>query len=34
MQGTDRKLALFRLINALPPGATLSAGDRVKIVSE
>jgi predicted Zn-dependent protease len=34
MQGTDRKLSLFRLLNALPAGATLSAGDRVKLVTE
>jgi predicted Zn-dependent protease len=34
MMGTDRKLDLFRLINALPTGATLSAGQRVKIISE
>lgn len=34
MQGTDRKLSLFRLLNALPASATLSAGERVKIVTE
>ncbi|PRD43905.1 metalloprotease [Phyllobacterium phragmitis] len=34
MQGTDRKLDLFRLLNALPPGGTVSVGDRVKIISE
>ncbi len=34
MMGTDRKLDLFKLINALPAGATLSAGQRVKIISE
>lgn len=34
MQGTDRKLDLFRLLNALPSGGTVSAGDRVKIISE
>ena len=34
MAGSDRKLALFRLLNALPVGATLSAGDRVKIIAE
>lgn len=34
MYGTSRKLDLFRLINALPVGATLSAGDRVKLISE
>ena len=32
MQGVDRKLELFRVLNALPPGATVSAGDKVKIV--
>lgn len=34
MQGTDRKLALFRLLNALPPGGAVSTGDRVKIITE
>ncbi|WP_438617602.1 M48 family metalloprotease [Oryzifoliimicrobium ureilyticus] len=34
MMGTDRKLDLFRLINALPTGATVAVGDRVKIISE
>lgn len=34
MAGSDRKLALFRLLNALPVGATVSAGDRVKIIAE
>ncbi|RWX75072.1 metalloprotease [Neorhizobium lilium] len=34
MMGTDRKLDLFKLINALPAGATLSVGDKVKIISE
>jgi predicted Zn-dependent protease len=34
MMGTDRKFDLFRLINALPTGATISPGDRVKIISE
>lgn len=34
MMGTDRKLDLFKLINALPPGATPSVGDKVKIISE
>lgn len=33
MMGTDRKLDLFRLINALPTGASLSPGQRVKIIS-
>ncbi|MBB2973470.1 putative Zn-dependent protease [Mesorhizobium sp. RMAD-H1] len=34
MQGTDRKLDLFRLLNAIPPGGTISVGGRVKIISE
>lgn len=34
MRGVDRKLELFRLINSLPPGASLSAGDRVKIITD
>lgn len=34
MAGSERKLALFRLLNALPVGATLSAGDKVKIISD
>jgi predicted Zn-dependent protease len=34
MLGTDRKLELFRLLNGLPLGATVSAGDKVKIISE
>ncbi len=34
MVGTDRKLALFRLLNALPVGAPLSTGDKVKIIAE
>ena len=34
MRGVDRKLELFRLINALPAGATLSAGDKVKIITD
>ncbi|WP_149746722.1 M48 family metalloprotease [Rhizobium sp. RU35A] len=34
MMGTDRKLDLFRLINALSTGATISPGQRVKIISE
>jgi len=34
MMGTDRKLDLFKLINALPTGATISPGDRMKIISE
>ncbi|WP_425338837.1 M48 family metalloprotease [Bartonella tamiae] len=34
MQGTMDKEKLFRIINALSPTATLSAGSRVKIISE
>lgn len=34
MVGVSRKLELFRLLNALGPGATLSAGDQVKIVTD
>lgn len=34
MMGTDRKLDLFKLINALPTGAAVATGDRVKIIAE
>ncbi len=34
MVGVDRKLDLFRVLNALAPGAALSAGDKVKIVTD
>ncbi|MHC5305903.1 M48 family metalloprotease [Bartonella sp. LJL80] len=34
MQGSTASEKLFRIINALSPTATLSAGDRVKIISE
>lgn len=34
MMGTDRKLDLFKLINALPTGASVLPGDKVKIISE
>ena len=34
MVGVDRKLELFRVLNALAPGATVSAGDKVKIISD
>lgn len=34
MVGVDRKLELFRLLNDLGPGAALSVGDRVKIVTD
>jgi predicted Zn-dependent protease len=34
MMGTNRKLELFRLINALPTGATLQTGQKVKIITD
>ncbi len=34
MMGTDRKLELFRLINALGPTSTVAPGAKVKIISE
>ena len=34
MVGVDRKLDLFRVLNALPPGAVVSAGDKVKIITD
>ena len=34
MRGVGRKLELFRLINALPASAILSAGDKVKIITD
>lgn len=34
IMGTDRKLDLFRLINALPSTGTVKPGDKVKIISE
>ncbi|MCV0394585.1 MAG: M48 family metalloprotease [Rhizobiaceae bacterium] len=34
MVGAERKLDLFRLLNALPPGGTVSTGDRVKIITD
>lgn len=34
MVGVDRKLELFRLFNALGPGSVVSAGDKVKIVTD
>lgn len=34
LTGTDRKLDLFRLLNAIPPGGSVSAGDKVKLISE
>ena len=34
MMGTDRKLELFRLINALGPTSAVAPGAKVKIISE
>jgi predicted Zn-dependent protease len=34
MQGVDRKLDMFRLINAMGAGATVSAGSKVKIITD
>jgi len=34
MMGTNRKLELFQILNALPAGASLSVGQKVKIVSQ
>ncbi|MCB1381351.1 MAG: M48 family metalloprotease [Notoacmeibacter sp.] len=34
MAGTERKLDLFRVLNAMSPGATVSAGERVKIITD
>lgn len=34
MMGTDRKLDLFRVINAMQVTSTVKPGDKVKIVSE
>ena len=34
MAGVGRKLDLFRLLNALPPGGSVSAGDKVKIITD
>jgi predicted Zn-dependent protease len=34
MIGVDRKLDLFRVINALGPGAAVSVGDKVKIITD
>lgn len=34
MEGVDRKLDLFRMLNALPTGGTVSPGDKVKIVTD
>lgn len=32
MEGTERKLELFQILNALTPGSTLTPGSRVKLV--
>ncbi|MNZ87734.1 hypothetical protein D3C78_1066040 [compost metagenome] len=34
MMGTDRKLDMFRMINAMSATATIQPGQRVKIISE
>jgi len=34
MSGVDKKLDLFRVLNALPPGGGVSAGDKVKIITD
>ncbi len=34
MVGVERKLELFRLINALGPGSSLSVGEKVKIITD
>ncbi|WP_246666155.1 M48 family metalloprotease [Aquamicrobium sp. LC103] len=34
MAGVDRKLEMFRLINGLAPGSTVSAGSKVKIITD
>ncbi len=34
MVGVDRKLDLFRVLNALSAGASVSAGDKVKIITD
>lgn len=34
MVGVDRKLDLFRVLNALAPGATVSTGEKVKIITD
>jgi predicted Zn-dependent protease len=34
MVGVDRKLELFRVLNAIAPGASVSVGDKVKIVTD
>ena len=34
MLGTDRKLDLFRLINAMTATSTIKPGDKIKIITE
>ncbi len=34
MNGVDRKLELFQVLNALKPGASVSPGDKVKIITD
>ena len=34
MSGVDKKLDLFRVLNALPPGGGVSAGEKVKIITD
>lgn len=34
MSGVDKKLDLFRVLNEIPPGGGLSAGDKVKIITD
>jgi predicted Zn-dependent protease len=34
MKGVERKLELFRLLNAIPPGSVVTPGQKVKIVSD
>jgi predicted Zn-dependent protease len=34
MHGVDRKLDLFRVLNGMGPGADVSVGDKVKIVTD
>ena len=34
MMGTDRKLDLFRLINAMSATSTVRPGDKIKIITE
>jgi predicted Zn-dependent protease len=34
MRGVDRKLELFRVLNGMGPGADVSVGDKVKIITD